>query len=930
MNFRDLRLRLRALVAPRQVERDLDDELAFHIERQTRKYVDEGVDPVEARRRALAQFGSVPLAADECRDARGTGFIDDLVRDVTYACRGFRRAPLSALAIVLTIAVGLGLVACVFTLYDASFLGNAVTRPDELFVVRRPPTPGARVWMPFTQPQYEALRRDTNVFSGVLAATAGTVDARIDGRTATCRLVTGNYFQVLGVRPALGRALTPDDDQGAGGAVMVLSDRGWHRLFAGDPAVVGRTSIVNGARYAVVGVMPADFRDFDFVDCWAPLSLLNEFHRASATGQPIDPGTRLEVIGRLAPGVSREVATAALTAWAAANPDITPPSWNPDAPKSISLLSIADASRVMTAISGLLLFVPLFFAFGLVLVIGCANVANLLLARGVARQREIGIRLSLGASRRRVIRQLLTECLLLAFAAAVGGFIVSRLILAGAVQILATTLPPALADRFALAVPAVDWRVVVFMLSGAIVSTVLFGLGPALRATRPELTRAVRGDTMTDLRPARARNALIVVQVAASAILLITSIVFLRSALAAEAADPGVRTSDTLMASIADESQRAAVVRAASADPVVSGLAASWPDALHAMAPLGVKLSAPATGGPAGTRGVGTARAADSRAVELVTFKFVSPEYFALLDIDVLQGRTFTPQEHTLDARVAVVSDSTARRLWPKGDALGQVVHLERVISGGGPDAHPNTVDGDFSIVGVVRDVGASLAPIVSMQHGIDLFEMPGPAAYVPVGLDTAGTSLTLRVRGDPGQAREHLTRALTSIDPTMGHIETTKAVARTKAYVLWIAFWTTVLLGALALGLAASGLVGVLSYVVAQRTREIGVRKALGATTGDVVRLVLTQSARPVVMGLVVGGGLAILLARVLMATPLAAISAPLGATALQLNDIVRVFDPVAYAASLLCIIAACLPAALVPAIHAARVDPLQSLREE
>jgi hypothetical protein len=320
----------------------------------------------------------------------------------------------------------------------------------------------------------------------------------------------------------------------------------------------------------------------------------------------------------------------------------------------------------------------------------------------------------------------------------------------------------------------------------------------------------------------------------------------------------------------------------------------------------------------------------DARAIEVVTYKFASPEYFALLDVDVLKGRTFTRQEGALDARVAVVSDSTARRLWPRGDAVGQVVHIELTISGAGPEAHPRSVDGDFTIVGVVRDVGASFAPIVSRQHGLDLFEMPGPAVYLPVGLDTAGTSLTMRVRGDPAQAREHLTRALTEIDPTMGRIETTKAMARTQAYALWIAFWTTVLLGTLALGLAASGLVGVLSYVVAQRTKEIGVRKALGATTGDVVRLVLVQSSRPVVMGLVIGGGLAVALARLLMATPLAAISAPLGATALQLNDIVRVFDPVAYAASLLCIIAACLPAALVPALRAARVDPLQSLREE
>jgi predicted permease len=856
------------------------------------------------------------------RNVRGTSVVDDLVRDVTYACRGFRRAPLSALAIVVTIAIGLGLVACAFTLYDASFLGTAITRPSELFVVRRPPTPGARVWIPFTRSQYEALRRETRVFSDVLAQTEDTVDARISGRTAACGLVTGNYFQVLGVRPSLGRALTLDDAQGAAGAVMVLSDRGWRRLFGGDPAVVGRTSVVNGAQYAVVGVMPADFRGFDVVDCWAPLSRLGDFHRVGANGRPaaIDPSTQLNVIGRLAPGVSSAAATAALTAWVVGSPDVPPVA---NAPKSIALHSIADASRVMDAVSALLLFVPLFFAFGVVLVIGCANVANLLLARGVARQREIAIRLSLGASRRRVIRQLLTECLLLALAAAVGGLLVSRVILVAAVQVLATTLPADVADRFALAAPDVDWRVVVFMLSGALVSTVLFGLGPALRATRPDLTRTTRGDATSDARPARMRNALIVLQVAASALLLITASVFLRGALAAEADDAGIRTRDTLMVSIGDESRRADIVRAALADPVVAGLAASWPDALRATGAARIGPSAPATAQPADRTHAGATRA-------LVPYKFVSPEYFALLDVDVLQGRTFAPREHTLDASVAVVSDGAARRLWPAGHAVGQVVHIVAGILPADAVPHPNYVDGEFTIVGVVRDVGPSFAPVVTMRHGIDVFEMPGPAVYLPVGIDTAGTSLTLRVRGDPDQAREHFARALADIDPTMGRIETTKAAARTKAYALWIAFWTTVLLGTLALGLAASGLVGVLSYVVAQRTKEIGVRKALGATTGDVVRLVLVQSARPVVMGLVIGGGLAILLARVLMATPLAAISAPTGAVPLRLDDIVHVFDPVAYSASLLCILAVCLPAALVPALRAARVDPLRSLREE
>ena len=237
MTLRDLTLRLRALIVPRRVERELDDELAFHIERETQKQVASGLSPADARARALARFGSVALAADRCRDARGTALVENTVRDILYAFRTFRRAPLVALTIVTTVALGLGLVAVVFTFYNGLFLrADAVRHPGELFEVRRPPSPGAtKVWVPLTRRDYDALRRDTSVFTDAFAMLPG-VETRIDGRMTSGTLVTGNFFQTLGVNAARGRTMIPiDDERFAGRPVIVLSHRGWTRLFAEDP-----------------------------------------------------------------------------------------------------------------------------------------------------------------------------------------------------------------------------------------------------------------------------------------------------------------------------------------------------------------------------------------------------------------------------------------------------------------------------------------------------------------------------------------------------------------------------------------------------------------------------------------------------------------------------------------------------------------------
>ena len=247
--LRDLLLRIRALVAPRRVERELDEELAFHIERETQQHIAAGLSPADARARARARFGSVPLAADQCRDARGTAFVDDLARDILYAFRTFRRAPLAALTIVATVALGLGLVTAVFTVYNVFLLRvDAVQSPGELFAVAMGsgPDPTANRMSLFTRRDYEALRRETSVFTDAFAMQgyAGPVE----GRLARSALVTGNFFQVLGVQAALGRPLLPEDDErGAGRPVIVLSGTGWRKLFRGDRTVIGRRVVINGA-----------------------------------------------------------------------------------------------------------------------------------------------------------------------------------------------------------------------------------------------------------------------------------------------------------------------------------------------------------------------------------------------------------------------------------------------------------------------------------------------------------------------------------------------------------------------------------------------------------------------------------------------------------------------------------------------------------
>ncbi len=803
--------------------------------------------------------------------------LDDAVRDVRYAIRSFRRAPLVALTIVATVGLGLGLVAVVFTILNAFvFRVDDVRNPHELFGVECE-QPAASEPGGFTHPQYEALVRETGVFSETFARTV-EIDAWIDGRRMEGPLVTGNFFQVLGVSAARGRTLTPADDQPGAPPAIVLSHLAWSRYFASDAAVLRSTVLLNGAHVHVAGVMPERFRGLSIVapDYWAPLSLASEITRGDQA-----PDTSLSIVGRLKPGMSREQALAQLLVWdAQANR-------RPADGRGPPLLLEPRRGNIPLTADVMLPFVPLFFAFGLILMIAWANVANLLLARAVARQREIGIRLAVGASRKRIIRQLLTESLVLALASAAFGLGISRLVLNFTVYVVMRTWDSAF-GALRLTVPPADWRIVLFLLGGAMMSTLFFALAPAIRATRLELVRAMRGEMVRDARPGRARNALVALQVTGAALLLICAAVFLRSAWALAAIDPGFRTGDTMSVTVLTEQKRAAVLEAVKGDPSVATVAASWPAVM----------------------GGRRAFASGASGKSAVTYQFVSPEYFGVLGIDLVRGRTFTPSESAAGGGGVVVSETVARQLWPAVDPLGQNVQLDPDQNSAAQAQGPPLLSRSFTVVGVARDVPG---------FRLGGRELVGAGIYVPISTDVAKTSLTVRVRGDSERARHALVDRLAAIDPNMAEVITLRTIARIVTYVMGIPFWLTLVLGALALLLTVSGLFSVVSYLVEQRTREIGVRMALGATGRGIALLVLMQSARPVAVGLALGVALAAGFGAALLASPGAEL----------IGSAVRLFDPLAYGASLLCIITACVCAALVPALRAGRIDPMAALRQ-
>ncbi len=876
MNWNDLWLRIRGLALRQRVEQELDEELQFHLEMEARKNAAKGVDRAEASRLARRRFGGVDQVKEECRTVRGTQLIETSLGDVKYALRGFRRNPLFVLTVVATIALGLGLNTSLFTVFS-----TYVLRP---LSVRDPYSLYSFTWTNragnghgFSWREFEDFRKTNPVFSEVIAEEF--IFGRVNGHAMVGEVVTGNYFRMLGVSTGMGRTLLPEDASVPGRyPVIVLSYVAWQSKFGGDPNIIGKKLTVHGYPLEIVGVTKEGFLGIHEQppEFWAPLTMAGQLESGPDLFGPENPGRLNSIIGRLKPGWSVRQAEAALATW---SKRVTAD--RPDAEKANGVLLQSKATAAPLNEEVLVAFSPLIVAFGLVLLLACANVANMMLARAMARQREIGIRLSLGAGRRRLIRQLLTESVLLAIPAGLAGYLVSRATIDWGLRLMYATLPQDMVELIPNVSLPPDIRVFLFMLVAALVSALLFGLAPAIQSTRADVMLAARGEFTSDVRPMRLRNALVIGQITICALLLICSGVLIRGARAMRSFDVGFRTRDVIAMTVSDKVQAKVLSRLAS-DPAVEAVAAA------ASTPLGGILP-----------GMSVYSGTEAKGVR-AWHNHVTPRFFRLLDIPIVAGRSFTLDEAKAGAPVAIISETAARSLWPRGDAVGREIRIQHDPQNDWGEPLPKYPA--VRVIGIARDVISC-----SIPYGKD------PAlVYFPV-TEAGHNSLLVRVRGDAETVRRKLVADLDAAIP--GGVEEIHPMGQYVAlgvYPFQVASWVGSALGGLALALTLSGIYGVLSYLITQRTKEIGIRMALGATTGRVTRLVLRQSGRLAAIGIGLGTALALGVSR---------------AFASHLV-FVNTFDLLAYAAGVLLVAAACFVAAYLPSRRAARIDPVTTLR--
>jgi predicted permease len=863
----------------RKRERELIEELRLHREMSEEAFRRDDMPEADARFAAQRALGNVTRALEDSRSVWNLQWLESLMQDVRYAMRGFVRTPAFALTVVGTIGLALGLNTALFTIFNAYVL-----RP---FAVHDPYSLYQFTWITksgdyhrFTPKEFEAFRRKNPAFMDAL--TFHFVMTRTNGQPMLVQIISDNAFTMLGTEAALGRTLLPGDDR-----TLVLSDAAWKNKFGADAGIIGKKFEILGASYEVVGVARPQFTGLTEVppDFWIPLITTGE--------QANDAGG---LIGRLKPNITPDQAKAALAVWSRqATADL------PEAQRATGVHFMSAATSIRLNQPGFVAVIaPVVIAFGLVLLIACANVANMMLARAMARQREIGVRLSLGAGRFRLVRQLLTESLLLSVPAAVAGVAISQGTIRATHDLMTRTAPSVWLQVFRMVSMEPDYRVFLFVFAAAVFSTLLFGLVPAIQATRPGVMYATRGDFSADIRPARLRNALVVCQVTVCVLLLICSGVLLHTGLKLKASDVRLVTEGVIDLHLSAPENFDSAIQSKIADrlreePWVESVAAAWRAPLY---------------GPLRTISV----APGAEAVRIrAGYNFVSPEYFDVFRIPLLRGRNFTGDESRAEAAVAIVSEATAARLWPGQDALGQSIRID-----------PNARAASFikepayraaRVIGVAKDVMSGW-----VGDGID-----ATCIYFPTDpMGAKNISLLVRVKGDPGVALRLLDTVINSSSTSSVHrqradgsIQLSFVVPMEQALAMQIypfraSSWVASALGGLALALSLSGIYGVLSYLVSQRTKEIGIRMALGASTGAVVRIVLSQSMRLAVTGVVIGAALGLGVSR-------------LFASELQNVD---TFDAVAYLGSIGVALVAALAAACVPSLRAARVDPITALR--
>jgi predicted permease len=863
MTLKDLWLRIRALFLRGRVEQELEDEVEFHLAMLYRRHLAAGHSQDEASRLARLDFGRVGSIKEDCRGARGIDSIETVLQDIRYALRSFARNPGFVFTVSGTIALGLGLNLALFTMFNAYVL-----RP---LSIRDPYSLYAFTWFDrtgrehaFSWDEYRRFIEEKPAFTE-MAAVQG-IFTRVDGHAFHGELVTGNYFQILGVGAKLGRPLLPTDSAAPGREpYIVLSYQAWQSMFGGHADIVGSKISIRGFPLQVVGVVGPEFhglreRPQDF---WAPLSMAHQLQDGADLFGPEQPES-LQIVGRLPSGQSKSHAEAGLLAW---SQRMT--AQLPEDRQATGVLLNSQATSIPLTPELLVVFSPLVAAFALVLVLACTNVASMMLARATSRQREIGIRLSLGAVRLRLIRQLFTESILLSIPAAIFGLIISRLTIDAALWTVYATIPVDMLELVHDVARPVDWRVIGFMIFAGLISAFLFGLAPAIQATRVSVISSVRGELNSDPRPSRVRNGLVVAQITVCTLLLIACGALVRTTMAMSAFDIGFYTDRVIAMDVAGNGRRR-VIDALSADPGVDRIAAASSVPLGGRVPT---VNASSQSGP-------TISAA---------FNEVSPGYFEMLGIPLVRGRNFSAQEATSEASVVILSASAAARFFSGKDAVGQTLRVR-------------TPERDVRVIGVAPDIVTCCIP-----YGKD-----AALLYLPTNPLKKG-SVLVHVRGEVEAERHRLDTQLRVLAPgAINDIHSLDQYRAVGIYAFRAASMIGAAVGGLALLLTLTGIYGVVSYFVTQRTKEIGIRVALGATTFLVTSLVLKQSMRLTAFGVAIGTALAIVVARLLASQMI----------------FMQVFDAEAFAGGLLLVVSAALAAGYIPSRRAARIDPIETLR--
>jgi putative ABC transport system permease protein len=876
--------RLWALLRSRQMDRDLDDEIASHLAEAEEEYIQQGLSPEDAHWAALRSFGGVTQTKEIHRQVRSFMWLDNLRRDLSYALRTLWRSPGFTMVAVFTLALGIGANATIFSVVNAVLLEPLpYADPARLVALKetRPlagGTTGQRVNVPVLSGTFFDWRKQAPSLEQVAAVVpfdltyAGGAEPEQIGAAA----VSANFFPMLGVAPILGRTFQPDEERPNAGGVVLLSHGFWQRRFAGDPAAIGQALTLDGRPFTILGVMPPSFEGAGSAgltrntarELWIPLTLVEAGSRTANS---------FDVFARLQPGATLATAQTQIDAIMQRLEKEFPETNTGRGGKVLSLTDaiFGDVQSTLWLLLG---------AVVLVLLIACLNVANLLFARATLRSAETALRAALGASRGRLIQQFFTESLLLTCVGCAAGLMLAW----ASLQPFMSILPPNVPRMDSV---AIDGRVLAFTLLISLLTGMTFGLAPAWHGAQTDLNATLKAASRSSSGGSgrtRTRNALVVTQVALSLVLLMGAGLLLKSFAALRGVDPGFdprnvislrvnlsqKKYDTPQKEIAHYEQLLTEVKST---PGVEAAAVAYP----------VPFASLISNQPFRVPG----RPIDPAKMLSAQYNVVSPDYFRALRIRITQGRAFTERDRIGSPPVAVVNETLAQRMWPGENPLGKRLGLGRDES---------------QVVGVFADIKQrQLDSEPRLQICVPVLQQPMRSMFLAARGRSDATMLLPAIR----QRIAALDAELPLSDIALLEERVTGSIRRQRFATLLLAIFAGT-----ALALAVVGLYGVMSYLVAQRTREFGLRMALGAELRDMLKLIVGHGMKLVLAGLVLGVAGALALTKVL--------------AGMLFN--VRASDPVTFVAVCTLLAAVGAMACYLPARRAAKVDPMVALRAE